>query len=340
MMRALADPSQIRVIPKIVGVSAVIGVGFGIVLGEGGTRSAIQGAATGVFISLPIAWVELGLIRTRAGEQIAQSRFAIHVLTKASLYLVAVVAGILLSDALFSRSYVGPGFASRQFMIVVGAAFAVSLAISFTMALSAMLGPKVLASFITGRYHQPREERRVFLFVDMIGSTAAGERLGPIRFHLLLRRFIYDVGDAVAATRGEIHKYVGDEVIVTWPEDAALTGLPVACVGLIRDRIADHAEAYRREFGIVPEFWAAIHGGTIVAGELGGWKAEIAFIGDVVNTAARIAEACRTTGRHFLGSRQTIEGMRLPPRFRAEPLGPVALRGRTETVELVALERA
>jgi len=208
------------------------------------------------------------------------------------------------------------------------------------MALGALLGPGVLASFITGRYHAPRVERRVFLFVDMTGSTAEAERLGSVEFHKLLRRFIYDVGDAVQTARGEIHKYVGDEAIVTWSAADAADGRAIDCVRLIRDAIARNAERYRREFGVVPGFRAALHGGTVVAGEIGGWKKEIAYIGDVVNTTARIAEAGRALGQHVLISRTTLAEMRLPEGWRSRDLGPTALRGKAEPIDLVALEAA
>ena len=41
-----------------------------------------------------------------------------------------------------------------------------------------LLGQHVLLNFVTGRYHQPRVEERVFLFIDMEGSTGFAERLG------------------------------------------------------------------------------------------------------------------------------------------------------------------
>ena len=50
----------------------------------------------------------------------------------------------------------------------------------------------------------------------MEGSTGLAERLGPLAFHRLLNRFVLDLTEPIVAARGEIHSYVGDEVIATW----------------------------------------------------------------------------------------------------------------------------
>ena len=68
---------------------------------------------------------------------------------------------------------------------------------------------------MTGRYSRPRVEERVFLFVDLEGSTFAAERLGPQRFLSLLDTIAFDMADAVLEGGGTIHRYVGDELIVT-----------------------------------------------------------------------------------------------------------------------------
>ena len=44
---------------------------------------------------------------------------------------------------------------------------------------------------------------------------------GPIRFHELLNAFFRDIADAALECEAEIHKYVGDEAILTWPDATA-----------------------------------------------------------------------------------------------------------------------
>jgi class 3 adenylate cyclase len=72
--------------------------------------------------------------------------------------------------------------------------------------------------------------------------------------------------------------------------------------------------AYRREFGVVPDFRAGLHCGPVAVGELGSLRREIALIGDTMNTTARILEACRDTDNRVLASVALIERLAtLPP---------------------------
>jgi adenylate cyclase len=53
------------------------------------------------------------------------------------------------------------------------------------MSLAQLIGPNVLGSLLTGRYCHPREEQRIVLFLDLVG-TGIAERIGNARFHALL----------------------------------------------------------------------------------------------------------------------------------------------------------
>ena len=46
--------------------------------------------------------------------------------------------------------------------------------------------------------------------------------MGEAGFLDFLNRFVADVTESIVAQRGAIHKYVGDEIIVTWPLAAGL----------------------------------------------------------------------------------------------------------------------
>jgi len=164
--------------------------------------------------------------------------------------------------------------------------------------------------------------------------------LGVIRFHELLNEFFRDVSDAALESRAEIHKYVGDEAILTWPTDRALAdGDCLAAPFVARDVIAGNGERYRRRFGVVPEFRAALHCGEIVAGEIGDVRREIAYVGDTLNVAARLLEAAKTAGHDILASADLLAAAMLPAGVRSEPLPVLAVRGRNAPLEIFALER-
>ena len=69
-----------------------------------------------------------------------------------------------------------------------------------------------------------------------------------------------------------------------------------SCVFAIDAALTAHAESYRSRFGVVPEFRAGLHGGPVVASQVGDSKQEIVYFGDTINTAARIQGECKRLG--------------------------------------------
>ena len=132
-----------------------------------------------------------------------------------------------------------------------------------------LLGPGVLFAFVVGRYYHPRREERILLFIDMRASTTIAERLGEERFLDFLNRFITDLSLAIAEAGGEIHKYVGDEIIATWTMEAGLNEAACvrACFAAL-DGLAASGPAYERDFGCRADFRAGLHCGSVVIGEL------------------------------------------------------------------------
>ena len=217
-----------------------------------------------------------------------------------------------------------------------------SLGYNLLLGVNALLGPGVLFAFVAGRYYHPRLEERALLFIDMRSSTAIAERLGEARFLDLLNRFITDLSIAIAEAGGEVHKYVGDEIIATWRSQARREPARAACapVSARFERLAARGPAYEREFGLRADFRAGLHCGPVAVGELGYLKKEIALIGDAMNTAARIQQACRDTGCRGarLGGVAGAPRRALPAGVARRALGPLAMRGKEQAVEIYALE--
>ena len=66
----------------------------------------------------------------------------------------------------------------------------ISVAMIFAVQVNRTIGPNVLRHFVLGTYHRPRDENRVFMFLDLEGSTRLTEELGGSRYYALLRRFV------------------------------------------------------------------------------------------------------------------------------------------------------
>jgi adenylate cyclase len=179
------------------------------------------------------------------------------------------------------------------------------------------------------------------LFLDLQNSTGIAEQIGPMAFHRLLNRFIDDITHSILRYGGEIYKYVGDELIVTWPIESGLADARClrACFEA-RKTLEAGADIYNRDFMIKPQFRAGLHCGVAVVGEMGSIRLEIVYLGDVVNTTARIQQECRPSKRWLLISGTLRNRLHLPDTMRLESIGEIVLRGKKEAIELFAVESA
>jgi adenylate cyclase len=65
-----------------------------------------------------------------------------------------------------------------EMVVVLLYVWRTSVAFGFVRQMSAMAGPRVLVNLLLGKYHHPKIETRIFMFLDMEGSTTIAERLG------------------------------------------------------------------------------------------------------------------------------------------------------------------
>jgi len=252
---------------------------------------------------------------------------------------VAVATVTVVGEAVIYPYGVDRHWLVNDLPFIVAIAFAFSIQIGVIYELIRLVGGRVLVNFILGRYRRPVREQRVLLFLDLAGSTTLAEQMGELRVQDLLTRFFFDIDEAIVTHGGEVHAYVGDEVIVTWPVGARPRRSYVDAFFAIEDRIAALAGRYKREFGLVPEFRAGIHAGPVVISECGDSHREVAYFGDTMNVAARLQAHCKEAGRRLLVSGELVRLLPDATDFLVEPLGPTELRGRAAPVEVFAVAR-
>lgn len=329
-----------RIILWISLASAVVSAYFGhaVAPNEPLLKGASQGILTSLLIATPIAFFEVRRARINSLGWMRRLPLAGYFIVKVVFYCVVIVAGLILSRVLMSIGSPQVTLFDSIFRNSVLFAIGMSVFGNLVVETGRLLGFGTLKNLLLGRYARPRSERKAFLLIDMKDSTGLAERLGAIRFHELLNAFFRDVAEAAMECDAEIHKYVGDEVILTWPAGPALKeGDCLACPFLARDLIRRNAVRYRDSFGAVPEFRAALHCGEIVAGEIGDVRREIAYVGDTLNVAARLLEASKSLGRDVLVSAELLALVRLPADLLAEPLPTLSIRGRDAPLEIAAL---
>jgi len=209
---------------------------------------------------------------------------------------------------------------------------------NLVLGIANIIGPRAFLNFIVGRYHTPVEERRFVLFVDIAGSTGLAERLGGVAIHRLLDRTFRLLSLSVVDYRGEVLNYVGDEVIVTWPErSGAIDCRPLQCFMAMRDELTRASSQFESEFGVVPRIRGSLHFGPVIVGEIGDIKRAIVFNGDVMNTAARLEELSRTVDGGFLASRAAMQRFNSLPPFAVRDLGRLPIRGRADGIDVIGI---
>jgi adenylate cyclase len=312
-------------------------VAFGAAAGalSGGLRSGAQatGALVGVSLAVGFFALERLVLRRNAGGVIRPLPFLTYFALRSGLYAATIVLAIGLVDFTVSGEFAGIGV---DFLFAITLVIAVNLLVS----VNDLLGPGALFAFAAGRYYHPRIEERALLFIDMRSSTAIAERLGELRFLSFLNRFVTDVSLAIAEAGGEIHKYVGDEVIATWrvAPRANEAGCVGACFAAL-DRLKASGPAFESDFGQRADFRAGLHYGPVAVGEPGTLKKEIALIGDTMNTAARILEACRVTDNRVLASATLLDRLAtLPAGVTRDRLGELPMRGKERALEIYVLK--
>jgi adenylate cyclase len=337
-------PQPIRDLLWFVLIGAVVGAVYGrtIAISDGAPLLGFGGLPRGVLTGVVITGALFSFEQVWARPAMAQLRglpFLPHLAIKTVIYLLIVLVGLAIGAGLFpAPAEAGAGLPIRHQDVLFS--FAVVLAIRFIDDINHLLGQNVLRNFITGYYHRPRLEERVFLFIDIEGSTALAERLGEFAFHRLINRFVVDITEPIVAANGEIHRYVGDELIATWKlaDGMADAHCVRACFDAF-DRLAALSPVYMRDFGTPVHCRAGLHCGPVLTGEMGSLKKEIVFLGDTVNTAARIQEFCRQTGDRVLASAALVDRLELPFGITNRPLGDLRLRGKKSDVVLYALQK-
>ena len=217
---------QLQSLGIIVACGATAGLVFNVPQG----RSAIVGMAYGIVMSSVLGAIEIFILSGSLRDWLGRFPFTVSLAIRTAVYAVIIavlqwfqpgelVVGMPLGNANNASFWYGFAYSA-----------AVSVLFNLGFAITNLIGARSFLNFITGRYHTPVEENRFVLFVDIAGSTGLAEQLGGVAIHKLLDRTFRLLTLSVVDYRGEVLNYVGDEVIVTWPEKSgAVDCRPLRC---------------------------------------------------------------------------------------------------------------
>ena len=331
---------------RMVGASAFLGAAYGLVLAPDGRSpflSVTIGVVNAVLIAGAIAGIEIFVLREGSSmKRLMGLPFIAVVVLKTVVYTAIITLVISGGVRAFLSLFPGHGLAPLGHgaeMVTIGASLATTLIFNIVQQAAGLLGRRTFRDLMLGRYRRPRAERRFFLFVDVIGSTAIAERLGALEAHKFLAAVFSATAEPVAACRGEIYQYVGDEIVVTWTEEEGKPeARPLRCFFLMEDSLREQKEQFRQRFDAEPGLRAALHLGEVIAGEVGEQRCAIVFHGDVMNTASRLQQATRDAGVRFIASDDAVQALAPQADIELQDLGELSLRGRKAPIRAWGVE--
>ncbi|MFC1786089.1 adenylate/guanylate cyclase domain-containing protein [Candidatus Neomarinimicrobiota bacterium] len=291
----------------------------------------------------------IGVINRIIDSPQLRSRLVGHVvLFRTVLYLVSVSVVIAVVALVFVKlilpwealTKVYQTLTPRYTLSFVVWAILSVIAINFALEIERVVGPGNLWQLFIGRYRQPRKEKRVFLFMDLKGSTSATENLGHNLYSELMQECYRDLTQVVIRYDAVIYQYVGDEVVISWPcrDNGENERASVKTFFAYRKILSNKKEVYETRFDIAPEFRGSIDTGPVTTIEVGDVKREIVYHGDVLNTAARLLELCKARGEELMVSQAVGEAVEEDSGIRTNWHGEIMLRGKRESVEAYSLQ--
>jgi len=206
--------------------------------------------------------------------------------------------------------------------------------INFFLQIDNRMGKNVLFNLFFGRFHKPRRQKKIIMFLDLKSSTSIAEKIGDYKYSGFLRDFFYDLDEVITNTKGAVYQYVGDEVVVLWdPEDGIENNNCIRFFYESKESIDRKKDKYKELYGVSPQFKAGIHLGDVIVTEVGGLKSEIAYHGDTINTASRLCSDAQNFGNGLLISAELLGFLKyLDEFYRIESAGLVKFKGKEHVI--------
>lgn len=302
-----------------------------------------------IFLGSVLGLSELTLFRYKFTERSFIQKTMIKVVLYAALLIVfLVLLAFPINSSALGVPWNDPAVIQTVKDFIVNYAFWSTMlfsAVFITLALFIKemvdnIGINQVINFFTGKYHSSVVEKRIFMFLDMKGSTTIAEQMGHQKYYRFLNRYYRDMTKAIVDSKGEVYQYIGDEIVLSWEDEEGIENNNcIECFFSIKEAIEKKSDFYHETFGEVPTFKAGIHLGQVTRGEVGVLKKELLFTGDPLNVAARIQSLCNELEAELLVSNELLSHLDLEGLYTVQSNGEFELRGRGKSVMLNSVSR-
>ncbi|WP_111308055.1 adenylate/guanylate cyclase domain-containing protein [Confluentibacter sediminis] len=211
----------------------------------------------------------------------------------------------------------------------------INFLIDFFLLMIKNLGPEYFFNLIRGKYYRPREENRIFMFLDLASSTTIAERIGHIAYSSLLQDCFRELTPLLLKNNASIYQYVGDEAVITWKINKNTNrGQCMDLFFSFQERLQQKKDYFLQKYNTAPFFRSSINEGRIVMSTVGEIKTEIVYHGDVLNTAARIQSLCKTYNSELLISENFYQNIKEEKIYKFKCFNNISLIGKNEKINI------
>jgi adenylate cyclase len=265
--------------------------------------------------------------------------FASAVLIGTVSYMLFFITVIFLTSLIGNTPQFALHYVFSEGLVVLFHLSMSSLLYHFILQINTKFGPGILLEYAVGKYFAPKVEERAFMFLDLKSSTQLAEKLEHVSYSRLIQDCYAELTEPLMTYNAEVYQYVGDEVVITWRMTNSFSVSNCHEFAFaFQNRLDARKEYFAVLYGVKPEFKAGIHCGRVTVAEVGEVKTEIAYHGDVLNTAARIQSLCNKFEKHLLLS-ETVVAL-LPEKERAKTIlvAEAELRGKEGLTKIFTIE--
>lgn len=299
--------------------------------------TVVQGFLTGALV---------GLFELFFKSKFRKLNFITHFILKSvilTIFIYLLIICLLFVDYLVGditsfRTYTEKIISPEMYLDTLLSFLLISILLFF-FRLDQMLGTGNLVAYIKGTFHKPKEEQRIFMFLDLKDSTKIGEKLDINEYFSFLDDYYHFMTVPILETEARIYQYVGDEIVLTWDFLKGIKNNNCVEVFFKILQVIDQNNLYFKEkYGVIPEFKAGLHYGNVIRAQIGDIKKELVFNGDVLNTTARIQSICNEFGEKLLISMKLFNKLEFKPN-QFSNLGFINLKGKENDLELLSIKQ-
>ncbi len=205
---------------------------------------------------------------------------------------------------------------------------------NFIQRMMKRIGKGNFNNWIFGMLNKPREDERIFMFIDMKSSTTIAEKLSHEKFSHLVQDVFNDLA-VVDNYMGEIYQYMGDGAIISWPLNKGLKNNNFLRAYYGFSNLIDKRDKYyQNKYGLSPKFKAGVHVGKVMVLQVGRIRRDISYNGDTLNTAARIESMCNEYNKSLLISGDLYSMMTGTEEYYIKEMGNIKLKGKRRKVDI------